>query len=66
MKCLKQIEGEKMSAKFKKEFDRLENIVTQNESKKLRFDRKTLRIRNHLKLLNELLRMPSALKLVFD
>ncbi len=66
MKCLKQIEGEKMNKKFKKEFDRLENIVTQNESKKLRFDRKTLRIRNHLKLLNELLRMPNALKLVFD
>ncbi len=66
MKCLKQIEGEKMNKKFKKEFDRLENIVTQNESKKLRFDRKKLRIRNHLKLLNELLRMPSALKLVFD
>lgn len=55
-----------MNTKFKKEFDRLENIVTQNESKKFRFDRKTLRIRNHLKLLNELLSMPNALKLVFD
>ncbi len=66
MNYFKQIEGEKMNTKFKNEFDRLENIVTQSESKNLRFDCKTIRIRNHLKLLNELLRMPNALKLVFD
>ena len=55
-----------MREKLKREFDRLESVVTQKESKNIRFDRKTHRISNHLKLLNELLKMRTSMRLIFD